>query len=85
MFITFTDTGLPHPVSNMGPLGPTEYSTVSLPPVKMDEKERRNGTYLIYLTRRVSEITFIRYVHSQKIEKLDEKEHSYIDHIIIYS
>jgi E3 ubiquitin-protein ligase EDD1 len=26
----------------MGPLGPTEYSTVSLPPVKMDEKERRN-------------------------------------------
>ena len=42
MFITLTDTGLPHPVSNMGPLGPTEYSTVSLPPVKMDEKERRN-------------------------------------------
>ncbi|VDH90552.1 E3 ubiquitin-protein ligase EDD1, partial [Mytilus galloprovincialis] len=38
----YMDTGLPHPVGNMGPLGPPEFSTVCVPPVKMDEKERRN-------------------------------------------
>jgi hypothetical protein len=51
MFITFTDTGLPHPVSNMGPLGPTEYSTVSLPPVQMligkYNDRHLNGKHLI--------------------------------------
>ncbi|XP_052085872.1 E3 ubiquitin-protein ligase UBR5-like isoform X2 [Mytilus californianus] len=38
----YMDTGLPHPVGNIGPLGPPEFSTVCVPPVKMDEKERRN-------------------------------------------